>query len=163
MTFNDLIGELKISEDYIYKISNKITYDNNNNEIDNVLKKYDVHVLEDVKQRTQIYSDKLYKIIMERRNAYIDKVRRIEAIGKKNKEVSENSKWIDFSNDVDNTENLVCGMNVLSKSIDKINFIIKDKIEFERNKKQKHYYTVIVAKLIIVITIFIIIINIYIK
>ncbi len=165
MTITDLMNEFKISkEDSIVSvISNKFIGDDSTNEMITKLEKYDIAVLEYIKKSMKKHSQDLYEKIMKRRHAYIDKVRRIHKLKKEQNmlngivddDTSNESRWIDFSGNADDTENLVCGMNVLSKGIDKITLIIenkKEKLELEKNKRQRDYYIDMAVNLLVVAT-----------
>jgi len=174
MTITDLMNEFNISkEQYIGSvISNKFIGDDSTNEVISKLKKYDIYTLKHIEKSMRKDSQDLYEKIMKRRQAYIDKVRRIHKIKKEqnmlNGVVDDNSSesnWIDFSDNGDDTENLVCGMNVISKGIDKINLIIenkkrnlnvvenmKDKLHVGEDKTQIDYYSVMGIKVLMVAT-----------
>jgi len=174
MTITDLMNEFNISkEQYIGSvISNKFIGDDSTNEVISKLKKYDIYTLKHIEKSMRKDSQDLYEKIMKRRQAYIDKVRRIHKIKKEQNRLngvvddnSSESNWIDFSDNGDDTENLVCGMNVISKGIDKINLIIenkkrnlnvvenmKDKLHVGEDKTQIDYYSVMGIKVLMVAT-----------
>ena len=164
MSITDLMNEFKISrEEYIGSvISDKFIGHESTNEIITKLEKYDISTLKHIKKSMRKDSQDLYEKIMKRRHAYIDKVRRIHEIKKEQNMLncivddnSSESNWIDFSGNGDDTENLVCGMNVISKGMDKINFIIekkKEKLELEENKRQRDYYIDMAVNLFVVAT-----------
>lgn len=174
MTITDLMNEFNISkEQYIGSvISNKFIGDDSTNEVISKLKKYDIYTLKHIEKSMRKDSQDLYEKIMKRRQAYIDKVRRIHKIKKEQNRLngvvddnSSESNWIDFSDNGDDTENLVCGMNVISKGIDKINLIIenkkrnlnvvenmKDKLHVGEDKPQIDYYSVMGIKVLMVAT-----------
>lgn len=159
MSITDLMNEFKISrEEYIGSvISNKFIGHDSTNEIITTLEKYDISTLKHIKKSMRKDSQDLYEKIMKRRHAYIDKVRRIHEIKKEQNMLNcaNESNWIDFSGNRDDTENLVCGMNVISKGMDKINLIIekkKEKLELEENKRQRDYYIDMAVNLLVVAT-----------
>ena len=163
MSITDFMNEFNISnEDSIgFVISNKFIKKNSidEDEIITKLEKYDIPVLKHIKKSMRKDSQDLYEKIMKRRDAYIDRERRIHEIKKEQNilnglhDNSSESEWIDYTDDQDDTKNLVCGMNVTSNGIDKINLIIKNKkqkIEIEENKKQRQYYNDIAVNILMV-------------
>ena len=165
MSITDLMTEFNISkEEYIGSvISDKFIGYESTNEIITTLEKYDIPTLQHIKKSMRKDSQDLYEKIMKRRHAYIDKVRRIHKIKKEQNmlngivddDTSNESNWIDFSGNGDDTENLVCGMNVISKGMDKINLIIekkKEALELAENKRQRDYYIDMAVNLFVVAT-----------
>lgn len=164
MSITDLMNEFKISkEDFISSvISSKFIEDESTNKIITKLEKYDITVLKYIKKSMQKDSHDLYEKIMKRRHAYIDKVRITHKIKKEQNMLkcvtddnSNDSNWIDYSDNADDTENLVCGMNVISKGINKINLIIQNKkknLQLEENKRQRGYYIDMAVNLLVIAT-----------
>jgi len=159
MSITELMNEFKISkEEYIGSvISDKFIGHESTNEIITRLEKYDIPTLKHIKKSMRKDSQDLYEKIMKRRHAYIDKVRRIHKIKKEQNMLNgaSESNWIDFSGNGDDTENLVCGMNVISKGIDKIILIIekkKEALELAENKRQRDYYIDMAVNLFVVAT-----------
>lgn len=159
MSITDLMNEFNISkEEYIGSvISHRFIGHDSTNEMITRLEKYDIPTLQHIKKSMRKDSQDLYEKIMKRRHAYIDKVRRIHKIKKEQNMLNgaSESTWIDFSGNGDDTENLVCGMNVISKGIDKINLIIekkKEALELEENKRQRDYYIHMAVNLFVVAT-----------
>lgn len=159
MSITELMNEFKISkEEYIGSvISNRFIGNESTNEIITRLEKYDIPTLKHIKKSMRKDSQDLYEKIMKRRHAYIDKVRRIHKIKKEQNMLNgaSESNWIDFSGNGDDTENLVCGMNVISKGIDKIILIIekkKEALELAENKRQRDYYIDMAVNLFVVAT-----------
>jgi len=159
MSITNLMNEFNISkEEYIGSvISDRFIGHDSTNEMITRLEKYDIPTLQHIKKSLQKDSQDLYEKIMKRRHAYIDKVRRIHKIKKEQNMLNGASEsiWIDFSGNGDDTENLVCGMNVISKGIDKINLIIekkKEALELEENKRQRDYYIHMAVNLFVVAT-----------
>lgn len=77
---------------------------------------------------------------MERRMNYINSVRRTnqEKMKIKSKtggdDENENDKFIDLNRDQDDTQNLACGMTVISTGIEKMNNMIERKKKEIKNK-----------------------------
>lgn len=91
-----------------------------------LLEKYPENVLCEVKRLVTIQYHEMYEIIMKRRMAYVERER---AKHKKRMEQgiqfpTNESRWIDFRGDPDDTQNLRCGMGVISKYIDIIDTVI---------------------------------------
>jgi hypothetical protein len=127
MSLSDLANDLHI---HVNALGNAVidSFRRDEDATKKLLEKYHVDVLYEVKHLVTIQYDKIYEIIMKRRMAYVERERakykkRIE----QGIQPSDQSKWIDFSRDPDDTQNLTCGMGVLSKYINIIDAIIVSK------------------------------------
>ena len=158
---NDLIYELKMTRgNFVSEIARGLDSDRATH-ILNVLEYYNILVLEEVQDYMKKYSKSLFEIIQKRRMAYVEKVRMayVEKVRSRRNLVSGGGKrsvyrydadgelrvdyvhdnTIDLSRDQDDTANLVCGMQVISRGIKKIDRIIQKKKYFiEQDKKQEY-------------------------
>ena len=136
LNMNQLLKELRTSQDHMANVLAHGLRDNNNKNILQILEKCDIHTLEEVKQSMNEYSTHLFDIIMERRMNYINRVRKTNQEKMKIKSKTDNGDekknvdFIDLNRDQDDTQNLVCGMAVISTGIEKVNHMI------ERKKKE---------------------------
>jgi hypothetical protein len=91
--------------------------------------------LEEVQDYMKKYSKSLFDIIQKRRMAYVEKVRSRRG-GYDDK---SNDNMIDLSRDQDDTSNLACGMQVISRGVEKIERIIQKKdYLLQQEKKEEH-------------------------
>ena len=146
---NDLIYELKMTRgNFVSEIARGLDSDRATH-ILNVLEYYNTLVLEEVQDYMKKYSKSLFEIIQKRRMAYVEKVRMayVEKVRSRHNLVSGGGKrsvyrydadgelrvdyvddnTIDLSRDQDDTANLVCGMQVISRGVEKIERIIQKK------------------------------------
>lgn len=113
---NDLLRELNMNEcnlasDMAHGLSGE-----NKHHILQVLETYDMSVLQEVRDCMRTCSNDLFDIVMKRRMEYVNRVRKTRNVG---------GGEIDLSQD--NTQNLACGITILSHGIEKINGIIEKK------------------------------------
>ena len=156
---NDLIYELKMTRgNFVSEIAQGLDSDRATH-ILNVLEYYDTLVLEEVQDYMKKYSKSLFDIIQKRRMAYVEKVRsrrnldggwgrggekrsvvrhRYDADGELCVDYDEDST-IDLSRDQDDTANLACGMQVISRGIEKIDRIIQKKYYLLQQEKKEEY------------------------
>lgn len=140
MNMNELLTQLKTTKDNVGSVLAHGLRDNNNSNILQILETCDIHTLEEVKHSMNEYSTHLFDIIMERRMNYINSVRRTnqEKMKIKSKtggdDENENDKFIDLNRDQDDTQNLACGMTVISTGIEKMNNMIERKKKEIKNK-----------------------------
>ena len=93
----------------------------------------------------EIDKNKTFEKVMERRMAYVNKIRR------QNQNQNNNNGFIDFSRNQDDTENLSCGITIMSNAIEKINTIIenkKHKITLELRNKHNNKIRIIFSILV---------------
>jgi len=147
---NDLIDELRMTRgNFVSEIARGLDDSEKSSNILNVLEYYDTLVLEELQSYMKKYSKSLFEIIQKRRMAYVEKVRMayLEKVRSRHNLVSGGGKrsvyrydadgelrvdyvddnTIDLSRDQDDTANLVCGMQVISRGVEKIERIIQKK------------------------------------
>ena len=147
---NDLIDELRMTRgNFVSEIAHGLNDRDKSSHILNVLEYYDTLVLEELQSYMKKYSKSLFEIIQKRRMAYVEKVRMayVEKVRSRHNLVSGGGKrsvyrydadgelrvdyvddnTIDLSRDQDDTANLVCGMQVISRGVEKIERIIQKK------------------------------------
>jgi len=147
---NDLIDELRMTRgNFVSEIAHGLNDRDKSSHILNVLEYYDTLVLEELQSYMKKYSKSLFEIIQKRRMAYVEKVRMeyVEKVRSRRNLVSGGGKrsvyrydadgelrvdyvddnTIDLSRDQDDTANLVCGMQVISRGVEKIERIIQKK------------------------------------
>ena len=153
---NDLIYELKMTRgNFVSEIARGLDSDRATH-ILNVLEYYNTLVLEEVQDYMKKYKKSLFELIQKRRIAYVEKVRSTyrrnlnDGGGEKRSLCHydsdgelclecEDDTTIDLTRDQDDTANLVCGMQVISRGIKKIDRIIQKKKYFiEQDKKQEY-------------------------
>jgi hypothetical protein len=124
---NELLNELGIKSK---SISSGIIEKIKKRENIEILEKYDKSVLKELNQKLNEDKNDLFAIVQKRRMAYVEKVRR-QSRGE--------GGFIDLSRDQDDTANLSCGIQEISRTIDKITNIIyvKEKEEKEEKEKEK--------------------------
>jgi len=136
LNMNELLKELKTTQE---RVSNVIAHGlrkHDNTKLLHLLEKSDIDTLKEVKQYMIEDSTHLFDIIMERRMNYINRVRRTNQEKMKIKSKTDNGDekkdvdFIDLNRDQDDTQNLACGMAVISSGIEKMNHMI------ERKKKE---------------------------
>lgn len=114
-TMNDLLRELNMNKmnlasDMAHGLSGENKY-----HIFQVLETYDIDVLQEVHDCMRTCSRDLFEVVMKRRMAYVNRVRKCSGV----------DGDIDLSQD--NTQNLACGITLLSSGMEKINHIIEKK------------------------------------
>jgi hypothetical protein len=112
---NDLLRELKMKEGNLASDMAHGLAGENKHHILQVLETYDMSVLQEVRDCMRTCSNDLFDIVMKRRMEYVNRVRKNSNVGGE----------IDLSQD--NTQNLACGITLLSSGIEKINHIIEKK------------------------------------
>jgi hypothetical protein len=147
-----LLQELNIRPDCLVSdLSRGLYYSESQYKIINILKKYDIDVLTTLRNLIEIDKNKTFEKVMDRRMAYVNKFRR------QNQNQNNNNGFIDFSRNQDDTENLSCGITIMSRAIEKINTIIGEKqhiIDMEiSNKKIKKSRIMFIFVCILVICI----------
>ena len=127
MSLSDLANDLRI---HVNALGNAVieSFRRDEEATKQLLEKYPATVLCEAKNLVKIQYQEMYEMIMKRRMAYVERERakyrkRVE----QGIQPSNQSKWIDLSRDQDDTQNLACGMGVLSKYIDIIESIIASK------------------------------------
>jgi hypothetical protein len=159
---NDLIDELRMTRgNFVSEIAHGLNDRDKSSHILNVLEYYDTLVLEELQSYMKKYSKSLFEIIQKRRMAYVEKVRMayVEKVRSRRNLVSGGGKrsvyrydadgelrvdyvddnTIDLSRDQDDTANLVCGMQVISRGVEKIERIIQKKdYLLQQEKKEEH-------------------------
>ena len=159
---NDLIDELRMTRgNFVSEIAHGLNDRDKSSHILNVLEYYDTLVLEELQSYMKKYSKSLFEIIQKRRMAYVEKVRMeyVEKVRSRRNLVSGGGKrsvyrydadgelrvdyvddnTIDLSRDQDDTANLVCGMQVISRGVEKIERIIQKKdYLLQQEKKGEH-------------------------
>jgi hypothetical protein len=159
---NDLIDELRMTRgNFVSEIAHGLNDRDKSSHILNVLEYYDTLVLEELQSYMKKYSKSLFEIIQKRRMAYVEKVRMayVEKVRSRHNLVSGGGKrsvyrydadgelrvdyvddnTIDLSRDQDDTANLVCGMQVISRGVEKIERIIQKKdYLLQQEKKEEH-------------------------
>jgi hypothetical protein len=158
---NDLIYELKMTRgNFVSEIACGLDSERATH-ILNVLEYYNTLVLEEVQDYMKKYKKSLFELIQKRRMAYVEKVRSMyrrnlndgggKGGGGQKRSLyhydsdgelcleSEDDTTIDLTRDQDDTANLACGMQVVSRGIKKIDRIIQKKKYFiEQDKKQEY-------------------------
>ena len=158
---NDLIYELKMTRgNFVSEIACGLDSERATH-ILNVLEYYNTLVLEEVQDYMKKYKKSLFELIQKRRMAYVEKVRSMyrrnlndgggQGGGGQKRSLyhydsdgelcleSEDDTTIDLTRDQDDTANLACGMQVVSRGIKKIDRIIQKKKYFiEQDKKQEY-------------------------
>jgi hypothetical protein len=126
MSLSDLANDLRI---HVNALGNAVidSFRRDQTATKELLEKYPVEVLEQVNQRVKTEQHAMYEIIMKPRMAYVERERAKYKKRLENGIQPDQSEWIDLSRDQDDTQNLVCGMGVLSKYIDTIDEIIASK------------------------------------
>lgn len=115
---NDLLRELNMTQANLASDMAHGLAGDNMYRILKVLETYDMDVLQQVKDCMYTCHEDLFEIVMKRRMDYINRVRKTSNGG---------GGEIDLSRDQDNTQNLACGITLLSSGIEKINHIIEKK------------------------------------
>lgn len=129
MSLSDLANDLRI---HVNALGNAVidSFRRDQRHTKQLLEKYPANVLYEVKKLVQTEYHAIYEIIMKRRMAYVERER-----AKYRKQVEQGiqfpaneSRWIDFrGGDPDDTQNLTCGLGVISKYIDIIDTVIASK------------------------------------
>jgi len=151
---NDLIDDLRMTRgNFVSEIARGLDDSEKSSNILNVLEYYDTLVLEEIQSYMEKYRSSLFDIVQKRRMAYVEKVRsrhnlvsgggkrsvyRYDADGELRVDY-EDDNTIDLSCDQDDTANLVCGMQVISRGVEKIERIIQKKdYLLQQEKKEEH-------------------------
>jgi len=131
---NDLIYELKMTKgNFVSEIAQGLNNCEKADYILNVLEYYDTLVLEEVQDYMKKYSSSLFDIIQKRRMAYVEKVR-----SRFRESPEQNSDhMVDLTRDQDDTANLACGMEVISRGIQQIERIIQKKKYLVKQEKRE--------------------------
>lgn len=138
-----IIKELNIRNDcLVSEISRGLYYSESQHIVINVLEKYDIKVLTELRNLIEIDRDMFYHKVMERRIAYVNSVRRQIQKNNDKKNLVDNDGFIDLSRNHDDTENLSCGINIMTQAIAQINTIIENKqhiinVEISNKKSKK--------------------------
>jgi hypothetical protein len=151
---NDLIDELRMTRgNFVSEISHGLNDRDKSGHILNVLEYYDTLVLEEIQNYMKKYSKSLFEIIQKRRMAYVEKVRsrrnlvsgggkrsvyRYDADGELRVDY-EHDNTVDLTRDQDDTANLACGMQVISRGVEKIERIIQKKYYLLQQEKKEEY------------------------
>ena len=135
--------ELNIRNNCIVsEISRGLENSHTRNNIINVLEKYDINVLTELRNLIDKDTNIFYNEIMETRLAYVNSVRR-RKIQKNNdtENLLDDEGFIDLSRNQDDTENLYRGLSIMRSAKEQVDTIIQNKqniINMEiRNKKSK--------------------------
>jgi len=127
MSLSDLANDLRI---HVNALGNAVidSFRRDQRHTKQLLEKYPANVLYEVKKLVQTEYHAIYEIIMKRRMAYVERERakyrkRVE----QGIQPSDQSNWLDLSRDPDDTQNLTCGLGVISKYIDIIDTVIASK------------------------------------
>ena len=158
---DDLIYELKMTRgNFVSEIACGLDSERATH-ILNVLEYYNTLVLEEVQDYMKKYKKSLFELIQKRRMAYVEKVRSMyrrnlndgggKGGGGQKRSLyhydsdgelcleCEDDTTIDLTRDQDDTANLVCGMQVITRGVKKIDRIIQKKKYFiEQDKKQEY-------------------------
>ena len=178
LDIKDLLNELKISDKNIGSdISYKFVGENSRKEILQILERYGISTLENVVEYMKKHKTTLFNIIIERRTNYVNKVRqqyrkKSEIIENKRKKpavekvhyrddydeehtIDNDDTTVDyFTGDAADTDNLACGVGVISNGIDKINELINYKIQQKKDedfKNQIEYFKSVLFKIFIIV------------
>lgn len=114
---NNLLHELKMNKMNLASDMAHGLAGDNKHCILQVLETYDIDVLQEVHDCMRTCSRDLFEVVMKRRMAYVNRVRKCSNVGGE----------IDLSKDQDDTQNLACGISVLCSGMEKINHIIEKK------------------------------------
>jgi hypothetical protein len=153
---NDLIDEMRMTRgNFVSEIAQGLDNYNQAGYILNVLEYYDTLVLEELQNYMKKYRSSLFEIIQKRRMAYVEKVRsrRNLAGGGRGEKHSvyrydadgelcvhyDDDNTVDLTRDQDDTANLACGMQVISRGVEKIERIIQKKYYLLQQEKKEEY------------------------
>ena len=151
MSLSDLANDLRI---HVNALGNAVidSFRRDQAATKQLLEKYPTDVLREVKALVTIQYHEMYEIIMKRRMAYVERERAKYKKRLENGMQSPNeSRFIDYRNDQDDTHNLACGMTVLSKYIDTIDEMIASKTSRNHQSVEKfnlHQITCIILCII---------------
>jgi hypothetical protein len=151
-----MIKELNIQNNNIVSdLSRGLYYSESQYKIINILKKYDIDVLTTLRNLIEIDINKTFEKVMERRMAYVNKIRR-----QNQNQNNNNNGFIDLSRNQDDTENLACGITIMSNAIEKINTIIVNKqhkinleLRNKHNNKIRIIFSILVAIVLCIVSI----------
>jgi hypothetical protein len=149
-----IIQELNIRKDCIVsELSRGLYYSESQYKIINILQKYEIDVLTTLRNLIEIDKNVFFDKLMDRRMAYINRVRR-------QNQNNNNNGFIDLSRNQDDTENLACGITIMTYAIEKINTIIENKqhkINLElmnkHNNKIRIIFSIFVAIVLAIVSI----------
>ena len=135
----------------VSEISRGLENSRTRNNIINVLGKYDINVLTELRNLIDKDTNIYYNEIMERRMAYVNNVRRRRMQQNNDPENAPEvgSGFIDLSRNQDDTENLCRGLNIMFSAKKQVDTIIQNKqniINMEiQNKKSKELMNLLVS------------------
>lgn len=120
--------ELNIRNDCIVsELSRSLSYSDTRCKIINILEKYDIMVLTEVRDLIEKDKNEIFDKVIDRRVAYVNSIRRqIQKNNDKNN-LLDNDGFIDLTRNQDDNENLTCGITIMTQAIAQINVIIKNK------------------------------------
>ena len=150
-TMERIMQELNIRNNCIVsEISRGLENSHTRNNIINVLQKYDINVLTELRKLIHEDTNSFHKEIMERRMAYVNSVRR-RRMQKNNdtENLLDDEGFIDLSGNRDDTENLCRGLTIILSAMKQVDTIIQNKqniINMEiQNKKSKELMMLLVS------------------
>lgn len=115
-TMNNLLHELKMTPSNLASDMAHGLSGDNSHHILQVLETYDIDVLQQVYDCMRTCNRDLFEVVMKRRMEYVNRVRK-----------NSNSVGGEIDLSRDNTQNLACGISLLSSGMEKINLIIEKK------------------------------------
>jgi hypothetical protein len=123
-----IIQELNIRKNCIVsEISHGLNNSHTRNNIINVLEKYDIKVLTELRNLIDKDTNIFHNEIMERRMAYVNRVRRLKQQNEDTKHLLDNEGFIDLREDQDDTKNLCCGLSIMASAKKQVDTIIQNK------------------------------------
>ena len=138
-----IIQELNIRKDCVVsEVSRGLYYSESQYKIINILEKCDINVLRNLRDLIEIDKNEFFDKVMERRMAYVNRVRRQIQKNNDKKNLLDNDGFIDISRNQDDTENLSCGITIMTQAIAQVNTIIENKqhiinVEISNKKSKK--------------------------
>ena len=149
-TMEGIIQELNIRNNCIVsEISRGLENSRTRNNIINVLEKYDITALTELRNLIHEDTNIYHNEIMERRMAYVNRVRRLKQQNEDTKHLLDNEGFIDLREDQDDTKNLCRGLSIMLSAKKQVDTIIQNKqniINMEiQNKKSKELMNLLVS------------------
>jgi hypothetical protein len=158
-TMESIMQELNIRNNCIVsEISRGLENSHTRNNIINVLEKYDIKVLTELRNLIHEDTNIFYNKIMETRMAYVNSVRR-RRMQKNNdtENLLDRKGFIDLSRNQDDTENLRRGLSIMLSAKEQVDAIIQNKqkiINMEiQNKKSKELIMMVLVSFVFAICI----------
>ena len=157
-TMEGIIQELNIRNNCIVsEISRGLENSRTRNNIINVLEKYDITVLTELRNLIHEDTNIYHNEIMERRMAYVNSVRRLKQQNEDTKHLLDNKGFIDLREDQDDTKNLCRGLSIMLSAKKQVDTIIQNKQNIinmeQQNKKSKELIIIVLVSFVFAICI----------